>query len=293
MVSERASAVLRSLATLALAASAAGLTPVAKAAPPPDSPPRDSSASAFRIGLIGDTGYSPEEEDNLLRVRADANSSGLAFVVHDGDIWKGGTPCSDDRLRRVAGVFDGFETLVYTPGDNEWQDCPAPDGRLAAIRRVFFSSRASFGRRPIPQARQPGTPENARWERGGVVFATLNVPGPGGGGPAADADGAWLDGTFDRAAAVKAVAVMIIWQDDPTDGSSPALVARLRRRAVAFRRPVALVHGDTHQYELDHPWSDAPNVTRLETFPGSAPQWVQVTVEPATRAVFSFAPVRP
>src|SRR5438445_576978 len=84
-------------------------------------PPVRAATGGFQIGLIGDTGYSREGDLNLLKVRAGTNASGLAFVVHDGDIWEGGTPCSDDRLRKVKGVFNGFATLVYTPGDNEWQ----------------------------------------------------------------------------------------------------------------------------------------------------------------------------
>ena len=255
-------------------------------------PPVRAATGPFQIGLIGDTGYSPRDDGNLLKVRASANASGLAFVVHDGDTQYGGTPCSDDRLRQVKAVFNGFTTLIYTPGDNEWQDCPNPDGRLPAIRRIYFSTPSSLGTHPIAQVRQPGVPENARWERGGVVFATLDVPGPDGGGPATSAAGAWLDGTFDHAEAVKAAAVMIIWQDDPTDGSSAGLVARLKRRATEFRRPVVLVHGDTHHYRLDHPWKDAPNLTRLETYPGFTPQWVKATVSPSSPAVFSFVTMR-
>jgi hypothetical protein len=283
MVTPRASAVL---AALALAATA-GLSTTARAVPPPP------AATPFRIGLIGDTGYNTEGERNLLRVRERANSAGLAFVVHDGDIWMGGTSCNDDRLRRVKAVLNGFRTLVYTPGDNEWLDCPqGPDGRLPAIRRVFFSQPMSLGTHPIPQRRQADVPENARWEWGGVVFATLNVPGPSGGGPATWADLTWLDKTFDRAEAIRAPAVMIIWQDDPTDGSSPGLVARLRKRAAAFRRPVMLVHGDTHRFKLDNPWKDTPNLTRLETFPTFTPEWVKVIVNPAAPAVFTVARMR-
>ena len=125
-----------------------------------------------------------------------------------------------------------------------------------------------------------------------MVFATLDVPGPNGGGPAAGADGAWLEGTFDHAEAEKAAAVMIIWQDDPTDGSSGGLVARLKRRSAEFRRPVVLVHGDTHRYRLDHPWKDTPNLTRLETYPGFTPTWVKATVNPSSPSVFSFMTVR-
>ena len=135
-------------------------------------PPVRAATGPFQIGLIGDTGYSPRDDGNLLKVRASANASGLAFVVHDGDTQYGGTPCSDDRLRQVKAVFNGFTTLIYTPGDNEWQDCPNPAGRLPAIRRIYFSTPSSLGTHPIAQVRQPGVPENARWERGGVVFAT-------------------------------------------------------------------------------------------------------------------------
>jgi hypothetical protein len=284
MVTHRARLVLTAIALVSMA----GFTTVARAVPaaPPPAPP-------FRIGLIGDTGYNAEGQQNFLRVRASANAAGLDFVIHDGDIWMGGSYCSDERLRQVKADLNGFRTLVYTPGDNEWVDCKqGPAGRLEAIRRVFFSQPLSLGTQPIPQRRQAEVPENARWEWGGVVFATLNVPGPSGGGPTVWADLAWLDKTFDRAEAIKAPAVMIIWQDDPVDGSSPELVARLRKRAAAFRKPVMLVHGDTHQYKLDNPWRDTPNLTRLETFPTFTPEWVKVVVKPADPAVFTVARMR-
>jgi hypothetical protein len=284
MVSVRTRAVL---AALAFAASA-GVTTVARADPTPAAPGRP-----FRIGLIGDTGYNAEGERNFARVRQSMNAAGLAFTVHDGDIWMGGTACSDDRLRRVKAFLNGFGALVYAVGDNEWLDCPqGPDGRLPAIRRMFFDQPLSLGTAPIPQRRQAGTPENARWEWGGVVFATLNVPGPSGGGPAHDANLAWLDGTFDRARETRAPAVMIVWQDDPTDGSSPALVARLKRRAASFGRPVMLVHGDTHRFKLDNPWREVRNLTRLETFPTFTPEWVKLVVNPATPTVFTVARMR-
>jgi hypothetical protein len=278
MVSKRARALL---GTLALATCIAPIPPV-RAAP----------AQTFRVGLIGDTGYNAEGEQNLLRIREAANSAGLAFVAHDGDIWMGGSWCSDERLRQVKAGLNGFRSLVYAPGDNEWLDCPnGTAGRLAAIRRIFFSDQLSLGTQPVFQVRQPGVPENARWEKGGVVFTTLDVPGPNGGGPVA-ADLAWLDAAFDRAAATRAVAVMVIWQDDPTDGSSPSLVGKLKARAGAFGKPVMLVHGDTHQYKLDNPWRNVPNLTRLETYPTFTPQWVKVVVNPADPAVFTVARLR-
>jgi hypothetical protein len=250
---------------------------------------------AFQIGLIGDTGYTPEAEQALLAVRRHMGQLPLAFVVHDGDTQVGGEPCNRARSDHVENVFNGFAApFIYTPGDNEWLDCP--DGKagdhLAALRRTFFPTNESLGRHRLTLERQhPTFVENARWTHNGVWFATLNVPGSYGGGPAASANTTWLNATFDGAEAAGAAGVMIIWQDDPfSDGSSKALVATLKKRAAAFHKPVVLVHGDTHIHRLDHPWKDVPSFTRLETFAsGEANRWVRGFVDPASRQVFSFA----
>jgi hypothetical protein len=180
--------------------------------------------------------------------------------------------------------------------------------------------------------------ENRRWRVRGVVYATLNVPGSNNnlGDVAPDpaeftardaADRAWLRQTFDDAVATKAVAVMLIIQanpgfdlDDPnrapqrdpatlasgTQPPSPTsgsgydeLLTELRERTVAFGKPVALVHGDSHYTRVDKPLLDAAgrriwNFTRVET-PGDNAQtgttdvqWVKVLVDPRSDEVFSF-----
>ena len=104
---------------------------------------------------------------------------------------------------------------------------------------------------------------------------------------------AWLNATFDAAQGAGAAGVMIIWQDDPYDGTSQGLFSALKRRTIAFGKPVVLVHGDTHIHRLDHPWPDVPNFTELETYAmGDADRWVLGTVDPADPAVFSFSTVR-
>ena len=225
------------------------------------------------------------------------NQFPLAFTVHDGDIWSGTTSCTDSRYAAVRAVFDSFHhPVVYTPGDNEWADCSAPDDRLAHLRQVFFPTADSLGARRFPLTRQyPTYVENARWSAGGVVFTTLNVPGPDGeaGDHASElkaAAVAWLDAAFDEAARSGSAAVMIVWQDNPflpaTDGE---LVRTLKRRAQAFARPVVLVHGDTHEFRIDHPWSDVPHFTRVETFAtDDSHKWVRATVDPSTPGVFAF-----
>jgi hypothetical protein len=264
--------------------------PPAPDAPPPP-PPAAPPAGAFDIGLIGDTGYDADQERQLLAVRAHMASFPLAFVAHDGDLGPTGT-CSDSELQSARGVFDGFAApFIYTPGDNEWADCSQPHERLEALRRTFFSTTQSLGRSRLTVERQPGHGENARWSVGGVYFATINMPGPDGGGVDTGPRSDWLNGTFDAAEAAGSPGVMIIWQDNPFDGSnSQTLASELKRRAGTFGRPVVLVHGDTHSHRLDHPWGDVPNFTRLETFADSqSDHWVRVTVDPADPGVFSFA----
>ncbi|HEY4409334.1 MAG TPA: hypothetical protein VGO87_05600 [Acidimicrobiia bacterium] len=266
--------------SLGMALVVAGVVPATPAA----------AAPKFRIGLIGDTGYSAGDDKLLLETQRSMATYNLAFEAHDGDIQLSGSKCSDARLNYVRGVFNGFKApFVYTPGDNEWFDCPDPDARLAAIRRIFFSTGRTLGETTMPVIHQPGTPENFRWNRGGVYFATLDVPGPAGGGPRA-ADLAWLNGTFDAAEAAHAAAVMIIWQDDPfLYGADQTLVSALKNRTKSFGKPVVLVHGDTHKYRLDKPWKDVPNFTRVETYAGDqSNKWVLATIDPGTKSVFSF-----
>ena len=256
--------------------------------------PAQAAGSSFQIGLIGDTGYSASQDADLLAVRTSMAGYPLAFETHDGDIQKEGSACTDARLKYVAGVFDGFSApFAYTPGDNEWANCPGSSARLSAIRRIFFASSRTLGRSTMSVSRQSGTPENARWSRGGVYFATLNVPGPRGSGGPTSADVSWLNGTFDAAEAAGAAGVMIIQQDNPFSGGTPAaLLSALKKRTVEFGRPVVLVHGDTHTHRVDKPWTDVPNFTRVETFAESGSRkWVKATVNPASAGVFSFTSV--
>jgi hypothetical protein len=87
------------------------------------------------------------------------------------------------------------------------------------------------------------------------------------------------------------------------DGFHDFLVA-LRQEVIAFEKPVAYVHGDSHYFRVDKPFLDAQgrrleNFTRVETFgdnvfstdPSSDDNnvhWVKVFVDPRSREVFSY-----
>lgn len=175
--------------------------------------------------------------------------------------------------------------------------------------------------------------ENRRWTAGRVTYVTLNVPGscnnlcdtapdPAEYRARDAANIRWLQASFARALQQGSVAVMIIsqanpgWdQSDPTraplrdpltlaqtdgaaDGYQDFLLA-LRDQIVAFRGPVAYVHGDSHYQRIDKPFLDGrgrrlENFTRVETFGDNAANgnndvhWLKVTVDPKSREVFSY-----
>ena len=62
-----------------------------------------------------------------------------------------------------------------------------------------------------------------------------------------------------------------------------------------FAGQVVLVHGDTHFFKVDQPLIDQahllPNLTRVQTYGSPNINWVQVTVEPKDRALFTFQPM--
>jgi hypothetical protein len=126
------------------------------------------------------------------------------------------------------------------------------------------------------------------------------------------------------AKAKRSAAVMLITQADPgfddsdatrapvrdpktlaeTDGQPDGYqeyLSALRDETVAFRRPVAYVHGDSHYFRIDKPLQDSggrrlENFTRVETFGdhqengNNDVHWLKVTVNPRSREVFSHEP---
>ncbi|MBW4608221.1 MAG: hypothetical protein KME22_13625 [Hassallia sp. WJT32-NPBG1] len=177
--------------------------------------------------------------------------------------------------------------------------------------------------------------ENRRWTVGKVTYATLNIqgscnnlcdtaPNPEEYAARNAANIAWLKETFRVAKEHNSVAVMLIsqanpgWdQSDPTraplrdpktlvqtdgqpDGFKDFLLV-LRDEVIAFQKPVAYVHGDSHYFRFDKPFQDAQgrrleNFTRIETFGNNQDngtndvQWLKVRIDSRSREVFSYQP---
>jgi hypothetical protein len=69
----------------------------------------------------------------------------------------------------------------------------------------------------------------------------------------------------------------------------------LTAQTKAFDGQVLLVHGDTHFFIVDQPLTDQahliPNLTRVQTFGSPNVNWVEVTVEPKDRGLFTARPM--
>src|SRR3954447_20423674 len=85
---------------------------------------------ATYLAVFGDAPYGTSNSDTaefgdtpafIDQINADPD---VASVVHVGDIHSGSQYCTESYDRSVAQLWTRFQqSLVYTPGDNEWSDC--------------------------------------------------------------------------------------------------------------------------------------------------------------------------
>ncbi len=284
------------------------------------------SPESFSFAVLGDTPYSDAQEKPYLEVMAAISAAPVAFVIHVGDFISGAGGCTDAVYEKRRREFDASaHPFIYTPGDNEWTDCHRggldPLERLARLRQVFFPDRWSLGRTRIETLAQdlcidpgprgcrcPAHPENRFWSRAGVRFVTLNVPGSNNniGHDAAndaeahcrdEANSLWLEQAVRASERSQTRALVIAFQANPWDSRRPAVYAPLMRQvqeaAKRLKKPVLVIHGDSHTQRVDNPFSDSlgnplPGITRLETFGDPFVGWVKVNVDPDHPDVFSF-----
>jgi len=126
------------------------------------------------------------------------------------------------------------------------------------------------------------------------------------------ANSRWLARAFALAEANNAKAVMVIIQADMWDSTAALsayqpLVFQLGDLSLHFGRPVLLVNGDSHLFEVDNPLASpgsvigqihkypnaVPNLTRI-TVQGSTNvphEWLRLTIDPRSHDVFSWTNV--
>lgn len=274
---------------------------------------------SFHFVAFGDMPYRKTEEVKVDRLIRSVNQSKPAFTVFVGDTKSGTSPCRTATYRKILQRFHTVESpLLYTPGDNEWVDCARisaglyqPTERLNKVRSLFYLSKPSLTHGLSVTRQEAPFFENARWEREGVVFATLHVVGSENNrrnraefNARLKADLAWLSETFRHAKASHARGVVVFWHGDPQFEQPPAkrggfqeLTAAMIRHVENLGVPVLLIHGDSHVYRLDHPWMGQngfprlPQFTRVIVFGDGRIHAVRVTVTPNAAEPFTITPL--
>jgi hypothetical protein len=282
----------------------------------------NAGVDRFEVALIGDLPYSEREEQQFANLVTDINRSNAAFVVHDGDIKSGGSLCTDEIFLSRRSLFNTFRApFVLILGDNEWTDCHRKGGdpleRLTKLRNLFFAADTSLGQTTLKLEQQSKIPEfatyreNVRWRYGSVLFVGLHVVGSNnnlGRTPEMDqefqarnqANLAWLRSSFAIARDQDLKGVMVIIQANPgfekprdqRTGFNDFLDT-LQTEVMQFNQPVVLVHGDSHQFQINKPMLSGPkqrvmNFTRVETFGTPDVHWVKATIDAADPNLFRF-----
>jgi len=226
------------------------------------------------------------------------------------------------KKKEGGGLYNAVTSVIdYVTTDGGSYAKGDPLANLSLVRSVFFPTPGqSLGVNPIAvhsQAKEYDKDhsadaqfvENVWFEKNGVLFVTINVPG----GSNNDTDPwyvtptrsnaqdnevatrtaanlRWLDTAFAQATANKDIGVVIQIQADmwDQDGVSKAhlteykqFIDKIASKTTAFAKPVLLINGDSHNYRSDNPL--VPGATCVVEAPATGT--VGAALVPATAAV--------
>jgi hypothetical protein len=260
----------------------------------------------YDVAFFGDVPYGENDGprlDNMIRA---INDSSAVFSGHLGDL---GPPesqtCTNAWVDRETARMDTFrQPLVYTPGDNEWTDCSDELARLAYLRSRIFRNTGtqSRGQNPMAVTSQGdrGYPENARWVRGPVVFASLHVVGSRDNFgdqsefvPRRAATVDWVEEAFDLARAEDKEGILLMAQADPNLDQQASDRGRIAyqsmfdavvNQTVFFTGEVVFIHGDGHSFKNDKPIAGRSNLRRVQVEGDSKVSYVRIHVDPGAGA---------
>lgn len=147
-----------------------------------------ADAKTHRFAVIGHSFQDDDGDKHLKDAFERTSDASFDFVVATG-IKAGDEPCQDALYTRRRDLYDSARRpMIVVPAASDWTECtdragaPVAVQRLSRIRELFFGEQLSLGRRPIEVARLSATAryrryaENAYWEVGNVLYATINLP---------------------------------------------------------------------------------------------------------------------
>ena len=148
---------------------------------------KETDEHAHRFAVVGHRAAEGGEEA-LKEVLLEARDPALAFLVVTGI--KGAAEACGDRLyQKRRDLFDkARRPVILSLSGNDWTGCRNSAGRTNAIERLnrlrelFYSEPESLGKDKLALTRLSSSPrfrsyaENAHWQVGKVLYATINLP---------------------------------------------------------------------------------------------------------------------
>lgn len=292
-----------------------------------------SIGQTFKFVALGDMPYSlPQDFQRFETLISEINRLKPSFSIFIGDTKSGSSLCSNEHNQIIKSYFSSFKApLIYSPGDNEWTDCHRPLAgaydpleRLEALRALFFSTNQSLGKNTIPLQRQADLDpkysmyiENAYWIKNNYLFVNIHIPGSNNNNEGSEsaikeyidrnqANLAWIDQAFNLATQRNMNGIIFAYQADMfykpsqltgSDSGYRDTLESLISRSELFKKPVLLIHGDSHRLKIDQPLyrknqkKVLENVLRLQVMGADQVQAVEVQVNPSQEQPFSFRPI--
>lgn len=272
------------------------------------------AAAELTFGVVRHAAMPGANESSLRQALEETDADRLAFVVVHG-IKSRQEPCSDELYaRRKALLEDAGNGVVLSLAGRDWATCPVASrrasapGRLNRMRELFFFDEFSLGGSRIPLVRQSKIAkfrefaENARWQIGDVVFATIHLPAnnnnymsdAGRNSEFEDrlvANQNWIQRTFTVAQREGAAGIVFFSDADPmaaraTSGSRRDGFIETRKQvlglAADFPGRILFAHGQpaARGATTGIVWNG--NVGRLQ----ASTRWTRIEVDPALPALF-------
>lgn len=271
-----------------------------------------ADSTAFSFGVIPREITGTSEDSALREAIEGSGAENLAFVVANG-VKAAEQDCSDSVYsRRKTLLQTSKHGLVLSLAGSDWATCRSSNGRsvaaarLARLRELFFDDEFSMGATRIPLIRQSTVVkfddfvENARWEIGPVMFATINLPSPnnhyvtaaGRNGEFEDrlvANRDWLNRIFLYATRDRLAGIVLFSDGNPLargagkrDGYAETR-REILKLAQKFRGRVLIVHGQPPSGSGDPAIRWRGKVGEI----GVAGRWLSIAVAPGNANLFS------
>ncbi|HEY0846288.1 MAG TPA: hypothetical protein VGE12_13040 [Noviherbaspirillum sp.] len=280
--------------------------------------PAASETTRFSFGIIPPPANASEAETFLREAIEQTDGDNLAFVVATG-LKAPAEPCTDSLYEHRKSLLDGAKNgLIVSLAASDWAICKSETGKSSAIaklsrlRELFFVDEFSLGATKIPVTRHSTAAkfrifvENARWEIGSIMFATINLPSnnnhyiydAGRNSEFEDrlvANRNWLNRVFFLATRGNAKAVVLFSDANPLAAKQPKErrdgYAEVRKQIVLhaanFSGKVLLIHRKVNKSSGSPKITWRGNLGQLGTMPG----WTKVTIDHDSSSLFIVEPV--